>query len=134
MMTRRISSFVTLMLTLILTMAASQAEAQTRKQAAKPEVVNINTATAEQLAYLPRVGPSLSGRILEFRKENGEFKKTEDLILVKGIGEKTFKNLEPFITVKGETTLARKLRTSDVEAALAAASGDQEAEADKNRR
>ena len=95
----------------VLSPLASQAQSQSK------EVVNINTASAEELAQLPRVGPALSQRIVDFRKENGNFKKTEDLILVKGIGEKTFKNLEPFITVEGKTTLSRKLRTADVEAA-----------------
>ncbi len=95
----------------VLSPLAAQAQSQNK------EVVNINTASAEELAQLPRVGPSLSQRIVAFRKENGDFKKTEDLILVKGIGEKTFKNLEPFIAVEGKTTLSRKLRTADVEAA-----------------
>ncbi|MEO1365536.1 MAG: helix-hairpin-helix domain-containing protein [Acidobacteriota bacterium] len=85
-----------------------------------PGVVNINTAGAAELAFLPRVGPSLAERIVTFRKENGELKKTEDLILVRGIGEKTFRLLEPFIVVQGKTTLSRKLTTADVEAARAA--------------
>lgn len=131
MMHRRISSLTTLVLTVALTVLATGAGAQTKNQTPQPEVVNINTATAEQLALLPRVGPSLSGRILEFRKENGEFKKTEDLILVRGIGEKTFENLEPFVTVKGETTLKRKLRSSDVEAVLAARTDSKNEQAER---
>ena len=121
--TQKRTTAIAIMFTLVLSVLSSMAGAQT--SAGGGELVNINTATAEQLAMLPRVGPALSGRIVEFRKENGEFKKTEDLILVKGIGEKTFKNLEPFVTVKGKTTLSRKLRTSDVEAALAARSGSE---------
>lgn len=131
MMTRRISSFTTLVLTLALTVLATGAGAQTKKEAPPTEVVNINTASAEQLALLPRVGPSLSGRILEFRKENGEFKKPEDLILVRGIGEKTFQNLEHFVTVKGETTLKRKLRTTDVEAVMAAKAGENDQQSER---
>ena len=88
--------------------------------AAVPGVVNINTASAAELALLPRVGPALAERMLAFRKENGEWKKAEDLILVRGIGEKTFRNLEPFIVTEGKTTLTRKLRTSDVAAVRAA--------------
>lgn len=112
----RFAVLLTLVLTVISPLAA-------QAQQAASEVVNINTATVEQLSQLPRVGPALSQRILEFRKENGNFKKTEDLILVKGIGEKTFKNLELFVVVEGKTTLSRKLRTSDVEAAKAARGG-----------
>ena len=85
-----------------------------------PGVVNINTASAAELALLPRVGPALAERMLTFRKENGEWKKTSDVILVRGIGEKTFRLLEPFIVTEGKTTLTRKLRTADVESALAA--------------
>ncbi|MEL7061327.1 MAG: helix-hairpin-helix domain-containing protein [Acidobacteriota bacterium] len=81
------------------------------------EVVNINTASAAELQLLPRVGPSLAGRILEFRDENGAFEAPEDLVLVQGIGEKTFQLLENHVVVKGETTLQRKLRTKDVQAA-----------------
>lgn len=73
-------------------------------------VVNINTADASQLALLPRVGPALSQRILDFRKENGEFEAPEELILVRGIGEKTFELLEPYVVVKGKTTLTEKVR------------------------
>ncbi|HEX8151927.1 MAG TPA: helix-hairpin-helix domain-containing protein [Thermoanaerobaculia bacterium] len=49
-------------------------------------VVNINTAEAAQLALLPRVGPKAAQRIVEYRKEHGPFRKTSDLMQVKGIG------------------------------------------------
>lgn len=72
--------------------------------------VNINTATAEQLMLLPRVGPSVAGRIVEFRKANGAFKQTVDLLLIKGIGEKTFELIEPYVAISGETSLKEKVR------------------------
>lgn len=72
--------------------------------------VNLNEATVEQLAYLPRVGPALSLRIIEFRKENGPFKAVEDLMLVRGIGEKTFALMRPYLRIEGKTTLAEKIR------------------------
>ena len=68
-------------------------------------VVNINTASTEQLAYLPRVGPALAGRIVEFRDSNGKFKATDELILVRGIGEGTYELLKPYVTIDGKTTL-----------------------------
>ncbi len=80
--------------------------------AAESGQVNINTATAEQLALLPRVGPAVAQRILEFREANGEFESTADLMLVRGIGEKTFEKIEPYVKLKGETTLAEKVRSS----------------------
>jgi competence protein ComEA len=74
--------------------------------------VNINTAEAAQLTLLPRVGPSTAQRILEFRKKNGPFKSVEDLMLVSGIGEKTFQLIKPYVATAGETTLKEKVRTS----------------------
>lgn len=73
-------------------------------------VVNINTADASQLALLPRVGPSVAQKIVDFRKENGPFKSAEDLMLVQGIGEKTFQLLKPYLAVSGETTLKEKVK------------------------
>jgi competence protein ComEA len=74
--------------------------------------VNLNTATAEQLALLPRVGPALALRIIEHREKDGQFKKAEELMLVKGIGEKTFELMAPYVTVSGSTTLAEKVRVA----------------------
>ncbi len=72
--------------------------------------VNINTASAEQLMLLPRIGPSVAGRIIEFRDQNGKFKQVADLMLVKGIGEKTFTLIEPYAAVSGETSLKEKVK------------------------
>ena len=46
-------------------------------------VVNINTADTEALMLLPRIGPTVAQRIVEFREKNGRFKAAEDLMLVK---------------------------------------------------
>ncbi|MEP0775965.1 MAG: helix-hairpin-helix domain-containing protein [Acidobacteriota bacterium] len=72
--------------------------------------VNINTASVEQLQLLPRVGPALAQRIVEFRTANGAFKAPEELIAVRGIGEKSFANLKPYVAVQGDTTLKEKVR------------------------
>lgn len=79
-----------------------------------PGVVNVNEATKAELQQLPRIGPALAQRILDYREENGEFNATEDLILVRGIGERTYEMLSHFVVIEGETTLSRKLRTADV--------------------
>ena len=63
------------------------------------KLVNINTADAGQLDKLPRVGPKMAQRILDFRKSNGNFKRTQDLMKVNGIGEKVFAKLQPLITI-----------------------------------
>ena len=68
--------------------------------------LNLNSATATELERLPGVGPATAARIVEYRQKNGAFKKVEDLMNVRGIGEKSFLTLKPLITVappKGET-------------------------------
>ena len=75
-------------------------------------VVNVNTADTSQLALLPRVGPAVAQRIVDFRKENGPFKSSEDLMLVQGIGEKTYQLIKPYVAVSGETTLKEKVKAS----------------------
>ena len=82
-------------------------------------VVNVNSAAAAQLALLPRVGPSVAQKILDFRKENGPFKSAEDLMLVQGIGEKTFQLLKPYVAVSGETTLKEKVKAGKASSAPA---------------
>jgi comEA protein len=65
--------------------------------------VNINTASLEELQKLPRIGPQIAQRILDYRKENGSFKRVEDILKVRGVGEKMFEQLKDQITV-GEAT------------------------------
>ncbi len=82
-------------------------------------VVNINTAKADQLTLLPRVGPSIAGRIVEYRDANGKFASPEDLMLVRGVGDKTFELLEPWIAVDGDTTLTTKVSTAEARERIA---------------
>jgi competence protein ComEA len=67
------------------------------KPAAAP--VNINTATATELEKLPGVGPATAARMIEYRQKNGGFKKVEDVMNIRGIGEKSFLKLKPLITI-----------------------------------
>ena len=95
-------------------------------------MVNVNSANSTQLALLPRVGPSVAQRIVDYRKENGPFKKPEDLMLVQGIGEKTFQLLKPYVAIAGETTLKEKVKGSKSgSGAKAAKSGAKSAAAKK---
>lgn len=66
--------------------------------------ININTAKVEELQKLPRVGPKIAQRIVDFRKENGNFRRIEDIMNVKGIGEKTFIRMKDMISVEDVRT------------------------------
>lgn len=74
-------------------------------------VVNINNAGATELMLLPRVGEKAAQRIIEYRTEHGPFKKTSDLMQVKGFGAKTFEGVSPYITLEGKTTLSSKVKS-----------------------
>lgn len=76
-------------------------------------VVNVNKASETELSLLPRIGPSLAARIVDYREENGELKSIEDLMLISGIGEKTFELLRPWVVTSGETTLTSKVSLAD---------------------
>ena len=78
----------------------SPAASKARATANAP--VNLNAASAAQLQTLPGVGSSTAQRILEYRQKNGAFKKIEELMNVKGIGEKSFLKLKPLITVAAD--------------------------------
>ena len=63
------------------------------------EKVNLNTATAEQLESLPGIGPDSAKNILEYRNKVGKFNRIEEIINIKGIGEKKFLKIKDRLTV-----------------------------------
>ncbi|HEX8171767.1 MAG TPA: helix-hairpin-helix domain-containing protein [Thermoanaerobaculia bacterium] len=89
--------------------ALADAEPAGEPAAAPAGVVNINTADAAQLALLPRVGEKVAQRIVDYRGQHGTFKKTSELMQVKGIGAKTYERLSPYVAVEGKTTLGAKV-------------------------
>ena len=66
-----------------------------------PKIIDLNTATSEQLQTLPGIGPVLAGRILAYRDEIGNFTSVGQLMNVSGIGEKKLEELWDYVTVGG---------------------------------
>lgn len=60
-------------------------------------ILNINTATKNELIGLPGIGEAIAGRIINYRDEKKGFRKKEDLMKVKGIGKKKFENIKEYI-------------------------------------
>ena len=60
--------------------------------------VNLNTADAAALDTLPRIGPAMAARIIEWRDANGRFTSVEDLLSVPGIGDKMLETLRDLVT------------------------------------
>ena len=104
----RMVMVVLLILGLGMAAQASQTSPRTppAAKASASGLVNLNTANVTQLETLPGIGKSTAERILEYREKSGGFKKIEDLMNVRGVGEKSFLKLKPLVTVsatKGES-------------------------------
>jgi len=63
------------------------------------DLVDINTASQAELEELPGIGPSLAGRIIEYREQDGPFARIEDIVNVSGIGSATYEDIKDLITV-----------------------------------
>jgi len=90
---------------LFLILLAGQVCAQGHEPTRPPGVININTASAEQLRLLPGIGPSRAARIVSFRSLK-PFRRVLELARVKGIGRKTIRRLKAYLRVEGPTTLS----------------------------
>ena len=74
-----------------------QNERIAKKPSTSANTVNLNTADESELETLPHIGETLARRIVEFREQNGPFRRPENLLLVGGISEKRFLEIRPLI-------------------------------------
>ena len=63
-------------------------------------VLNLNTATSQQLQRIPGVGPALAKKIVEFREKKGGFRRIEELLVIPGISEKKWRSLKEYLTLE----------------------------------
>ena len=82
--------------------AAGAADADDGR-AAGIEPVDLNRAGVEQLVAVPGIGQVMAQRIIDFREEHGPFQRIEDLMKVKGIGEKSFQKLRRYFKVSAKS-------------------------------
>lgn len=95
-------------LAVVLALGLSAGSALAATKPAPAGKININTATAEQLTAVPGIGVKLAARIVEHRQKNGSFKSVQELMNVKGVGEKSLTRLEPFlVATDGKAAAAR---------------------------
>ena len=85
--------------------AVCAGQTRSRRVSLPTGVVNINQASATTLTVLPRIGSRVADRILLYRKQHGPFKSTTEIMNVRGIGEKSFQTLKPYVKLTGPTTL-----------------------------
>jgi len=70
--------------------------------------IDINTASVQEFQKLPQIGAVVAQRIVDYRGKHGKFSKIEEIMKVKGIGEKTFLKIKPLITVEQESKSKKK--------------------------
>ena len=93
-MRRIVTRSLTGLLVVLLLLAAQRAMAEDTP-------ININTASAAELATLKGIGPAKAQAIVDHREKNGQFKTVDDLKLVRGIGDKMLEQLRSHVTVNG---------------------------------
>ena len=96
-----------LIVMLITLLALTSSTVMAKTTYATSGVVNLNSATKAELVLLPGVGNAKADAIISYRQQT-PFKQKEDLLAIKGVGEKMLEVLSPYLTVNGNTTIKRE--------------------------
>jgi len=88
-----------IVIAMALPLAAAGVRTAKAKTSAPQHPINLNSATVTELMQLPKIGMKTAERIIKFRKEHGGFRRSEELMNVKGVGEKSFVKLKPYLSV-----------------------------------
>jgi len=102
-MFKKVKLIVPLLALCAIVMGLNTGTAEAKKGSQVVGVVNVNSATAEELQMIPGIGASKATAIVSFR-ETQKFDTTDDLVKVKGIGDKLLAKIQAFVTVEGPTT------------------------------
>jgi competence protein ComEA len=96
------SARVSLLAVLLLAFPVLVSFAAAQENERKPEPLDLNIATVEQLQKLPGIGPATAKSIVRFREKSGPFRRVEDLLAVRGITKARLEKLRPHVTVKSK--------------------------------
>ena len=102
-MSHTVRAFIRAIVICLIASAPNLVHAQEQPSAASKTTLNLNTATLDQLTALPGIGPKTAELILQYRTKNGGFKKIEELMNIKGIGEKSFLKIKPLVSAPPKT-------------------------------
>ena len=102
-----IAVIVSIVATGVVMARAEEPVQQSSSQPPAAAALNLNTATQAELEKLPGVGAATAKQIIEYRQKNNGFKKVEELMNIKGIGEKSFLKLKPLVVVAPPKTTQR---------------------------
>ena len=87
----------------LLTVACSRKESADQPREQKPSLqpcVNLNTATADELAGLPGIGPAFAKQIIEHRERNGPFRRPQEVIIIRGFSERKYRAIAGLVCVE----------------------------------
>lgn len=87
-------------LSCLLVVAAFASEQEKTADDGQVTLLDLNTATVEQLDQLPGIGPSIAKAIVRFREKSGPFRRVEDLLAIRGITKKRLEKIRPHVVVK----------------------------------